>query len=175
MNSKVFISPHNDDEVLFGAYIIMKEKPPVIICTDSYSQKDNLLIRRNETREAMDLLGVEVFFLGIPDVLDDLTFKRVLKIKLERLGITGKVYAPNTDCSNIQHKIVGEVAKELFDTITYDTYKNSWGATGIGEKVEYTPAMKKLKVEAMLLYRSQIERERTVKHFERASDEYISS
>ena len=174
MNKNIFLSPHNDDEVLFGAYTIMREKIPVIICTDSYSQY-NVLIRRNETRNAMDLLGVEVFFLGIPDILDDLTFKRVLKIKLKRLGITGKVYAPNTDCSNRQHKILGEVAKEMFDTIAYDTYKNSWGTTGIGELITPTIEEKELKKKAMSLYKSQIERPLTVKHFERVHDEYISS
>lgn len=175
MNSKIFLSPDNDDEALFGAYTIMREKPLVIVCTDSYSQGDNLILRRNETRDAMDLLGVEVFFLGIPSIFDDDGLRMVLKIKLGRLEIKDTVYAPNIDCSNRRHRVVGEVAKEMFDDVVfYDTYKDSWGTTGKGKKVVASKMMKLLKKDAMLLYGSQIERRQTKKHFEEVWDEFIS-
>jgi len=175
MNSKIFLSPHNDDEILFGAYTIMREKPLVIVCTDSYIQGDNLLVRRNETRNAMDLLGVEVFFLGIPDILDSNSFKAVLIPKLNRLGNVETVYAPNTDCSNEQHKITGEVAKELFDSVVfYDTYKDSWGTTGKGKIVTPTNEEKALKKKAMSLYKSQIERIESRRHFSEVWNEYTS-
>ena len=172
--NKVFLSPHSDDEILFGAYTIMKEKPLVVICTDSYLQDDNLIVRRNETRNAMDLLGVEVFFLGIPDSFSDDDFRLALKTKLERLEIKGTVYAPNIDCSNRHHKVVGEVVKEMFDDVVfYDTYKDSWGTTGIGELITTTNKEKALKKKAMSLYKSQIEYPLTKKHFERVWDEFI--
>ena len=34
----LFLAPHNDDEALFGAYIIQTYKPLVVILTDSYIQ-----------------------------------------------------------------------------------------------------------------------------------------
>lgn len=173
--NNIFLSPHSDDEVLFGAYTIMKYKPSVVVCTDSYLQGENLIERRNETRDAMDILGVEVFFLGIPDMFVDKDFRTALKVKLERLEIKGTVYAPNIDCSNRHHKIVGEVAQEIFnDLVFYDTYKDSWGTTGIGVRVPYSPAMALLKEKAMIVYKSQLEREQTVKHFE-IWDEYLTN
>jgi len=32
---KLLLSPHNDDECLFAAYTLMREKPLVIVVTDS--------------------------------------------------------------------------------------------------------------------------------------------
>ncbi len=175
-NSKIFLSPHSDDETLFGAYTIMKEKPLVIICTDSYLQGDNLLARRNESRDAMDILGADVWFLSIPDFLDDIVFRTILRSKFRRFADTEVVYAPNVDCSNRHHKAAGEVAKEIFDNVVfYDTYKDSWGTTGIGQKVTITNDEKQLKKRVMLWYKSQIEREQTRKHFREVWDEYITS
>jgi len=174
MNSKIFLAPHNDDETLFGAYIIMKEKPFVVICTDSHSKEKNIIVtRRNESREAMDILGAEVWFLGIPNFADAKMFRAMLEIRLSRLDNVETVYAPNIDSSNIHHKVLGEVAKELFDNVIfYDTYKDSYGTTGIGKKVKHTAKMKLLKTKAMLKYKSQIEKEITKKYFSEVWDEY---
>jgi hypothetical protein len=35
---KVFLSPHHDDETLFGAFTLLRERPLVVIVTDSYVQ-----------------------------------------------------------------------------------------------------------------------------------------
>lgn len=35
---KLFLSPHNDDEVLFGAFTILRESPEVCVVYDSYIQ-----------------------------------------------------------------------------------------------------------------------------------------
>src|SRR5690606_38099756 len=32
LKPRIFISPHPDDETLFGAYTLMREKPLVVIC-----------------------------------------------------------------------------------------------------------------------------------------------
>ena len=94
---------------------------------------------------------------------------------IERLKVKDTVYAPNIDCSNIHHKIVGEVVKEMFDDVVfYDTYKDSWGTTGKGKKVDSTLATEAIKVTIMEEYTSQIERPQTAKHFERCWDEFIS-
>ena len=67
---KILISPHNDDETLFCSWTILREKPLVVIVTDSARQASKGITaeqRRAETKAAMDILGVEVRFLGIPD------------------------------------------------------------------------------------------------------------
>jgi hypothetical protein len=52
----IFISPHNDDETLFGAFTILREKPLVVIVFDRHVQEARGLPvdwkqRRDETRK----------------------------------------------------------------------------------------------------------------------------
>lgn len=60
---KLFLSPHNDDETLFGAFTIMREKPLVVVVFDSYIQVArgaewcDWKTRRQETARAMIALG----------------------------------------------------------------------------------------------------------------------
>jgi len=87
MNAKLFLSPHNDDEALFGAFTIMREKPLVLIVTDShiqYLRGDGITPgqRRLETQRAMKKLGVEIYFLDIPD--DNIT-KEILTTALNTI------------------------------------------------------------------------------------------
>ena len=80
---KILFAPHNDDEALFTSFICMREKPLVVIVTDSWKQfnrgeKDiTAEVRRNESVEAMKILGCQVVFLGIPD--NKLTRKALLE------------------------------------------------------------------------------------------------
>lgn len=61
---KLFISPHNDDETLFGAFTILREKPMVVIVFDSYVQPSRGLPycswqdRRRESVKALAELGI---------------------------------------------------------------------------------------------------------------------
>jgi LmbE family N-acetylglucosaminyl deacetylase len=66
----LLLSPHNDDECLFAAYTLMREKPLVIIVTDSdahLAEGITAYDRREESRRACELLGVPVVFLGLKD------------------------------------------------------------------------------------------------------------
>src|SRR3990167_6541633 len=95
----LLISPHNDDESLFAAYTILRHKPLVVICTDSYIQPNRgdsgctAEIRREETIRAMEVLKCPVVFLGIKDTeLTEENLTRRLQ-DFQGLGFE-KVYAP---------------------------------------------------------------------------------
>ena len=79
---RVFLSPHSDDEILFGAYTIMREKPLVIVCTHATMQGGNGYERAMESYKAMKMLGASVMFLGIDE--DKLT-EEALAEKLDFL------------------------------------------------------------------------------------------
>ena len=70
--STLFLSPHNDDETLFGAFTIMKEKPIVCVVFDSYVQvaRGNAGAtasrRRNETLRALGEFGYSLLPSNLP-------------------------------------------------------------------------------------------------------------
>ena len=67
---KLLLAPHSDDECLFAAYTLMRERPLVIVVTDSDAQlADGVTAqqRRDESRRACELLSVPVVFLGMKD------------------------------------------------------------------------------------------------------------
>jgi len=166
-STKILLSPHNDDESLFASYTIMREKPLVIIVTDSYIQYergDQITAeqRRNETREAMAILGSPVIFLGIKDI--ELTGDKLEEVLKYFKADT--VYAPAIQGGNGQHDIVGQVAKLVFpNVIQYTTYtKTELWTTG---SVEIKPTQSEidLKNKALDCYVSQINLGSTAPHF----------
>lgn len=65
---RVLLSPHNDDESLFAAYTIMRERPLVVLVTDSDLQPPTTSQeQREESRCACEIMGVRVEFLGLKD------------------------------------------------------------------------------------------------------------
>ena len=153
------MSPHNDDEALFGSYTIMRRKPLVAIVTDSWMQFERgqgitTSQRRAETLEAMRLLGAPVEFLGIKDT-------ELSAVNLaERLRDIhpSKVYAPQPNSLNPQHNIVGDIAYRLWPdkVIFYSTYTRT-SLTPEGE-IEIAPKYEeiRLKNRALDCYQSQI-------------------
>ena len=158
----IFLAPHNDDEALFGAYTLMRYKPLVIIVTDSYIQPERgdvgctAEIRRQETIEAMKLVGCPVVFLGIKDTeLQSPTL-------IERLKYFNPetIYVPAIhDRGHWQHNLIGNVGLELFGkkceryctyaNNNYEIIKGSW------EIVPTQPEME-LKNKMLECYTSQI-------------------
>lgn len=121
---KIFLSPHCDDETLFGAYTIMREKPRVLVVTDGHAQqakdkrlKFTAIDRRLETMEAMAMAGVEVDFFEISDI----GFEENLAMFREILGSyeAEKVYAPIIEGGNPIHDLVGAIAGEMFENVEY--------------------------------------------------------
>lgn len=166
----IFLAPHNDDEALFGAYTLLREKSLVIVVTDSFIQPErgdvgcDAETRRKETIEAMKIAGCPVVFLGIKDT--ELT-EEILRDRLKGLN-PQKVYAPAIQGGNLQHDIVGKVAKELFEGRVehYTTYtKTQLHTTGTRE-IKPTEKEEILKMSMLQCYKSQIALPSTKPHFE---------
>lgn len=172
--NSIFLAPHNDDESLFGAFTLMREKPLVIIVTDSYIQPERGEVgcdaetRRQETIEAMKIAGCPVVFLGIKDteLTVDLLFMRLKSFHPET------VYAPATQGGNLQHDIVGRVAKKLFGAKCkfYTTYtKTDLHTTGT---IEVKPTQEEVRKKFFMLgcYKSQLALKSTRPHLEAVLD-----
>lgn len=166
-STKLLLSPHNDDETLFAAYTLMREKPLVVIITDGYIQGqrgDPITAeqRRNETRQAMRILGCPVIFLGIKDTeLTEEGLANVLKYFKAM-----EVYAPAIQGGNHQHDLVGKVADDVFGDVThYTTYTKTELWTQGSRQIVPTAEEMALKNDALDCYYSQINLGATAPHF----------
>lgn len=167
----IFLSPHSDDEILFGAYTIMREKPLVVICTHATMQGDNGYERAMESYRAMKMLGASVMFLGIDE--DELT-EELLEEKLNPLMADDvRLIAPEYEIyGNPHHNIVAIVAERLdWGTQTYKTYTGLETRT-IGKEIIPTPEELELKKRAMLCYQTQIQNPFTSHYFD-VTNEYV--
>lgn len=170
MDDIVAICPHNDDEALYLGFTLIRERPLVIIVTDSHIQPERgdigctAEIRRQETIEAMKIAGCPVVFLGIKDT--ELTKQNLIE-RLKHLNPT-KVYAPAIQGGNGQHDLVGRVCEELFgDRVKqYTTYTKTELYTVGNIEVKPTPEEMKIKDKMLACYQSQIALASTWPHFE---------
>lgn len=165
----LFISPHNDDETLFGAYTLMRVRPLVLIVTDSFIQGnrgDNITAedRRKETISAMAMLGCSVVFGGLRD--DNLN-KDQLRQLFKNFARFDQIYAPAVMGGNWQHDFIGEVAQEVFPSvIKYITYTKTVLSPKGSIEVKPTPQEISSKNSALDCYKSQINLASTAPHFE---------
>jgi LmbE family N-acetylglucosaminyl deacetylase len=170
----LFLAPHPDDEGLFGTFTLIREKPLVVICTDSWIQfnrgEDITADQRwEETKEAMKLLDCAVIRLGIRD---DCVDEWVVKDKFSRFEGFQTIYAPAIQGGNPQHDLIGRIAKEIFGEKTkqYTTYSpTELYTTGTFEIVP-TPEELELKNRVLTCYKSQIKLVSTAPHFEAVSN-----
>jgi LmbE family N-acetylglucosaminyl deacetylase len=167
---KLFLAPHNDDECLFGAFTLIRERPLVVIVTDAWNQFNRETgitaeMRWEETKKAMEILGCPVIRLGIrDDCLDEAS----VRDKLSRFVGFETVYAPAVQDGNLQHDLIGRIAGEVFGDKCkyYATYtKEQLYTTGIQEIIP-TPDELILKEKVLLCYQSQINLPDTAPHFE---------
>ncbi len=169
----IFLSTHNDDESLFGAYTLMRVKPLVVIVTCSYIQplrgdvECNPYNRNRETVEAMKIAGCPVVFLNIPD--NELT-EEILRERLQGFN-PETVYIPAYhEGGNSQHNLVNKVALELFGRDKCEQYcsyvkgdfnivKGSW---------EVVPKHNEAEIKNKMLdcYKSQLNLPSTRPHFD---------
>lgn len=174
---KLFISPHNDDESLFGAFTIIREKPLVVIVTDSFIQPLRGDVgcsadeRWAETKKATDIFNVAAFRGGLPD--NELTEEGVRRLLQKFQGLEG-VYAPAIQGGNWQHDLISKVASEVFVGTCpiryYTTYTKTELWTKGTEEIIPTPEEKELKEKALWCYQSQINLRSTRPHFEAVID-----
>jgi LmbE family N-acetylglucosaminyl deacetylase len=157
------ISPHPDDEVLFCAYKIMREKPIVVIVTHPTLQGDNGHERLMESYKAMRLLGASILFLGIPE--HELN-ETILRKKLEKLGIKSqRVIVPALDRGHPHHDLIHFVCTDMFWNIEYYKTYGKGETRAIGWEVEATKEEQELKQKAMNCYQTQINNPNTAHYF----------
>jgi len=165
----MLLSPHHDDESLFAAFTLIRHKPLVIICTSAYIQSERGdegctdEIRTKETIEAMKIAGCPVVFLGIKDteLTEEILRERLKVFKPEM------IYAPAIQGGNIQHDIVGKVAKELFGDKCeqYTTYTKTELYTTGNFEIKPTHSELELKEKMLNCYESQLNLRSTLPHF----------
>jgi LmbE family N-acetylglucosaminyl deacetylase len=151
---KLFFAPHPDDETLFGAYTILKEKPVVVVIK-------NDIPRMFEFMHAMEVLDAEWM------IVDSVSFVQGLKPDV--------VYVPQlNNCHPLHNKVTQDVMKYFRESeiIEYATYTSPDDLQPKGRtKVEATDEMKALKLKALDCYVSQ--RKATPVHFDLVNkDEY---
>ena len=158
----VFFAPHNDDEALFGSYIIQLYKPLVVVVTDSYIQHErgdkgcSAAERRAETEAAMRILGAEVEFLHIPDKdFNETLFRTAVCAWVGKHQPIG-VFAPAIEGGNWMHDVVGQVCDSLWNPVRhYYTYTKEREYPLGPVKIEPTEEMRRKKLEALRCYTSQ--------------------
>lgn len=168
----ILFSPHCDDESLFCAYTILREKPLVVIVTDSWIQPNrgekgcDAETRWAETKKAMEILGAPVIRLGIQDfTLDYHIFGTFLQKSLDGFDT---IYCPAIQEGNPHHDIVSRACQYTFGDkcVLYSTYaKGEWATKGDTEIVP-TEEEFELKKKALQCYTSQLNLPSTKPHFD---------
>lgn len=180
----LFLSPHNDDETLFGAFTIQRVKPLVAVVFDSYvqAQRGNVVTwrqRRNETQNALAELGVgdDVRFLGMRD--DVFTTNEIGDL-LGQLGSFDRVFAPALELTgHAHHDVVALVADCIWPgrVTHYLTYTRTGGKSISANRVPVESGeWVRRKLRALACYESQIDIERLGcrEHFLRDLHEYYA-
>ena len=184
---KLFVSPHNDDAALFGAFTLQREDPRVLTVFDSYVQFSRghgdcgVVSRRAEDTLAMKALGCVVEFAAVRDNEEPAqTFKKVSNaLSMARSFYRpAEVWLPVVEGGgHAQHNIVGELGVHVFADAKihrYLTYTSAGKSTN-GTKVPFTGVMLRKKLQALACYKTQIEIDALgcAEHFIRDQNEYV--
>ncbi len=182
---KLFLSPHNDDETLFGAFTIQREKPLVAVLFDSYVQaaRGNPVTwrqRRQESREAVHLLSGKLpAFLELRDSEPSTPQEIASHIAIAfGEGNFDHVFAPSIEPNgHEQHNAVGRAADILWPgrVTHYLTYTRDKGKSTSDHRVPVESGeWIRRKLRALACYESQIDIERLGcrEHFMRDLAEY---
>lgn len=160
----LFLSPHNDDETLFGAFTILRHKPHVIVCLKSCIQLDRgtgitAVARENETARALWWLGDPTweqwqFSDADPDWVE---IERKMRL-FDQYNEIERVFAPaEEEDGHEQHYAIGFKARIVFgDRVQpYLTYRRGYGRT-VGTEVEFERDWPAKKLRALSCYETQI-------------------
>ena len=196
MSRVLFLSPHGDDEALFGSFIIQQELPEVWVITDGVIQQnrgedvragDRRLESYKGFAELMtsDLMYPGLHFGGIPDSNVNWDTVKDLLVGIGLLSLQGwdRVYVPYPEphpSHHDHHNKLGIVGTEVFGSITrfYTTYTRQTGKTGPStpHAREYPPTdggQVQRKLRALSCYRSQMDVHNCREHFIRDLREYV--
>lgn len=162
----LLLSPHNDDETLFAAFTILRHRPTVVTCFQSFVQEQRggptWQTREAETVRAVSCLGADrPIQLLVRDDKPDETMLRSLLTHIRDADRWDIVFAPAVEeGGHDQHNLVGELAVEIFGgfrVMLYLTYVRGSGKTRSDCEAPYEPGWPSAKLRAMAEYESQIE------------------
>jgi LmbE family N-acetylglucosaminyl deacetylase len=176
----LFISPHCDDECLFGSFTIQRERPLVVIVLDGIIQglrgaQVTARQRRQETVAALAELGdPPLRFCGFSDARPDWKEVEAALRDMARFELD-TVYAPALEeGGHEQHNRISEICSLVFPKVRhYMTYTSSGKSGGI--RVPATTEMIQRKFRALACYQSQIEMQNCREHFMRGITEYYAA
>lgn len=186
--SNLFISPHNDDETLFGAFTLCREAADiqVVVVFDGHVQASRgepvtWVERRLETEAALRELGVvkKPAFAGFRDDAPNWGMTREYVGRLVNKLSPGKIYAPYPEVAgHDQHNNIGRIAtaaarEQDCSLIPYLTYTTQ-GKSTRGNIVEPEPDHIIRKLRALACYKSQITVVNCREHFMRGLHEYYA-
>lgn len=168
----LLLSPHDDDSALFASGVCLRERPTVVIVTDSWVQPLRGEIgcsaseRAEESRRAHAVLGCPVVRLGLrDDCLRDA--EEIVTAVRHALALSPEtiVYAPALEGGHYQHDLAARAARMLVPAAqvrSYHTYARPIGGgpanlypVGTTEVV-LTPEEQATKVAALRCYESQV-------------------
>lgn len=184
----VFLSPHNDDAELWGAFTLLRHNPLVIVCLRSHLQEQRGTgitsdQREQETEHALAELGVtEWRQWSTLDSSEEWSMRDALIKSLIEVNETvpaAHVFAPcEEEDGHWQHNLIGSLALDVFgeERVTrYLTYTSSRGRSDWGFEVPYEPHWPAMKLRALSCYRSQIMEPSTRPHFMGGIREYVAT
>lgn len=164
---RLFVSPHNDDAVLFGAFTLQRERPQVLTVFDSFVQVERGFLNCTaQARRAEDLRAITVldcaFHSGyVPDSLSGEKAGSAVRGMLESWAerVT-EVWLPAVEVNgHEQHNLVGQIGLDVFSKANrhcYLTYTAA-GKSVNGTPVPCTADMIWRKLIALACYRTQLE------------------
>lgn len=166
----LFLSPHNDDEALFGAFTILAHRPLVVVVFQPDPRSGDPETRVKETALACRILGAQEYRqLAVKQAPADariLTAEKMTELRDTFEEMDGcltpeRVWAPAPEpCGNAEHAGVGVAARAVFgDRVThYHTYHNGRKVVAQKNQVPYEPSWIRLKHLALACYGSQYEK-----------------
>ncbi len=171
---KILLTPHADDETLFAAYTLLREKPLVVLCMTGAPRHGSFDVRLAEFVTAMTVLGCPWVSIADTDADEDELFDRLGRLAVGRLDVD-HVYAPLPEADgNDEHNLVGDIAAQIWPgAVTFYTTYTPGARTTRGERVPSEPSWLALKRKALACYQSQQAIPGIRAHFNRPLDEYL--
>jgi LmbE family N-acetylglucosaminyl deacetylase len=167
---KLLISPHDDDQHLFASFTCIRERPLVVVVTDSYIQPNrgekgcSAEERHEESRRACEITGCPLITLGLRD---DRLLEEDVRAAFHKFFGFKVVYAPTVQGGNWQHDLIGRIAREVWGAscIGYPTYTKTELYTTGTEEIRPTAEENSMKNRALDCYVSQLRLGSTAPHF----------
>lgn len=184
MSGELFLSPHNDDEALFGCAALIRHRPKLVVCLLGGRRRRlaSPWTRALESADAASLLRCDFEQLAAYCDIDRGEIDRALELLATQEPVPTRVWAPMPEPNgHRQHNAVAAMPAILWpDTpVTwYSTYRVDAAGnphrTTHGTRVELDDREAKLKRAALNCYTSQIERAGTAMHFEQPLNEFYA-